>query len=312
MFVHRADNFRVTEGVNLDDPLTPAEDLSVGDVYQLHNRAEPQRLTLATDGSNRFVIAPASGTGTPGNLLHLDSAATFMSQHGAIIEAVILAETDAAGHVWDVFVMSQTPLQPRQSYTLIGINTDRARDQFAATCCTTVARGTRLTLATGERVGVEALRPGDRLATHDDGVAEIRWIGQSTLRATGASAPIIIRANALGNSSDLVVGPEHQLFLSQSPDATDPVDARSLVDGNRVIAQQGGFLETFQILLDQHHAVFAEGVAMQSRLIDPLSRPVLPPEAYGNITPIHSPSPAPAAALIGRPSNVIPLRGTAP
>ena len=56
---------------------------------------------------------------------------------------------------------------------------------------------------------------GDRVLTSDDGVQAIRWIGVTTLRATGALAHIVIEAGALNNEHDLVVSPDHRLFIYQ-------------------------------------------------------------------------------------------------
>ena len=54
--------------------------------------------------------------------------------------------------------------------------------------------------------------------------------------------------------------------------------------------QQGGFVEYFQILFDAHHIIYAEGIAAESMLIDPRTRPALPRELLeklGAILPGH-------------------------
>ena len=69
---------------------------------------------------------------------------------------------------------------------------------------------------------IEELNAGDEILTRDAGVQEIRWIGQVTMRASGAFAPVLMKAGALNNVNDLVLGPEHRLcLLYTSPSPRD-------------------------------------------------------------------------------------------
>ena len=68
-------------------------------------------------------------------------------------------------------------------------------------------RGTGITLSTDALKPIEELEVGEKIFTRDKGVQEIRWIGQSTMHATGDFAPVVIKAGALNNMHDLVVSP---------------------------------------------------------------------------------------------------------
>ena len=54
------------------------------------------------------------------------------------------------------------------------------------------------------------------------------------------------------------------------------VKARHLVNGKTVRVQEGGFVDYFQLLFDQHHIIYAEGIAAESMFVDPRTRAALP------------------------------------
>ncbi len=280
--VYRAEDLRVTNGVNQDEPLGFAAELLPDDVYSLTPGARPGALRIAPGDVPPYRIAPGSAEGRPGATLHLDCCATFMSPDGQTTECLVLVETDEADHVARIHVMPLAAMRPRTDYTLIGTDRDTARLRFAQVACTSFTRGTAITLATGEQRAVEDLRIGDIVLTRDSGPQPVRWIGQITMRAVGVFAPIRIRARALNNSGDLLVGPEHRLFIYQrryrlgAGRAEVMVRARHLVDGDAIRRQPGGFVDYFQLLLDRHEILYAEGIAAESMRIDPRTRLALP------------------------------------
>jgi hypothetical protein len=129
---------------------------------------------------------------------------------------------------------------------------------------------------------VEKLSPGDAVLTRNDGVQKIRWIGQATHRAVGEFAPVRIAAGALNNHRDLVVSPEHRLFIHQRSDQIGAgraellIKARHLVNDRTVTVETGGFVDYYQILFDRHQIVFAEGIAAESLLVDARTAALLP------------------------------------
>lgn len=81
--------------------------------------------------------------------------------------------------------------------------------------------GTMIATPRGERA-VETLREGDRILTRDNGIQEIRWIGQKRmtgrdLARTPHLRPVLIRAGALGNGlpeRDMMVSPNHRVLMA--------------------------------------------------------------------------------------------------
>lgn len=111
---------------------------------------------------------------------------------------------------------------------------------------------------------------------------EIRWIGHQTFRADGEFAPVIIKKGVLHNEADLILSPEHRLFIFQRQDqlgtgrAKTLVRVRHLVNGNDVVRMDASFVDYYQILFDEHHIIYAEGIAAESMLFNHQTKDSIP------------------------------------
>ena len=292
--VYRADFFRVTHGVNEGDPLRDAEDLVSADRYALTPDSRLDRLALASDDRGGFVIGRDTGTGRPGAAIHLDSLLTFTSPDRETLEAFIFVELARdTGHVAEVYLYPLDPIRPATDYELFTITREGLAERFAATATAAFTRGTRITMADGRQVPVDVLRRGDRILTRDRGAQALRWIGVQTMRAEGALAPVVIAAGALNNACDLVVNPNHRLFVYQRVDAMGTgqsevlVKAGLLVNGTSVTRATGGYVDYVQLLFDAHEIVYAEGIAAESLFVDTTTRPALPEGIAAQLPPEH-------------------------
>lgn len=319
--VYRAQDFVASDGANRGDPLSIARELVLDDIYELSYDVEPRRLGVTTGDSDHFRIASDSEIGTPRSKLVLDCALNFMSNDGGMHDALLMVEVDSADDVTDVYLLPQTTLRNAIEYRLVGIDPTMARQKFAQLASVSFSRGTHITLASGEQRLIEDLNIGDRILTRDDGVQPLRWIGQTTVRAVGDFAPIKISAGTLNNDHDLILSPDHRLFIYQRSDAVGVgraeilIKARHLVNGTSVKVMKGGFVDYFQLLFDSHQIVYAEGIAAETMLIDMRTRSVLPDELSVNMGEIiegHSDLPHAGldvnAALLDRPNMAEVLR----
>lgn len=295
--VYVAAQIRATDGANMGDTITTANELILDDVYQLDFGAEPARLSLIARNDASFSIGHDTSVGTVAANIHLDCTLTFMSPDGSISDALLLVEVDAQGDIVEIFLLPFVTLNSKVEYRLVGIDRETAHTKFAQVACVSFTRGTHITMASGAQRPVEDLNVGDRLLTRDDGVQTLRWIGTTTTRAVGEFAPICISAGALNNTADLLVSPDHRLFIYQRTDELGAgrsellVKARHLVNGDTVTVAEGGFVDYFQLLFDSHQIIYAEGIAAESMLIDSRTRPVLPEEMserLGKHVPGHS------------------------
>jgi hypothetical protein len=213
---------RVEHGANMGDALSIAEDLILDDTYLLMGGAHPQRISLIPQEQDQnrglFRISQTSETGEPGRQVCLDSCLTLMSPDGRTTEVLVFVELDTDGHIATLYALPLARMSAKTDYRLVGIDTDTARAKLAQVAFVSFTSGTHITLATGEQRRIQDLQVGDRVLTRDDGPQEIRWIGQSTTRAVGDFAPIRIAAGVLHNTDDLVVSPEHRLFIYQRSD----------------------------------------------------------------------------------------------
>jgi hypothetical protein len=287
ILVYPAQDFVVTDGVAEGDAVSFADELVMDDVYQLSATADRQPLALALRaGGEAARVAPGTGIGKPANAIHFDCCLTLMEPDGTTTEVLVLVEVEDAA-VAGIYLLPLGALRPRTDYRLVGLDRKTATTRFAEVACVSFTRGTHITLASGEQVPIERLRVGDRVLTRDDGPQPIRWIGQNTIRAVGAFAPVMIRQGALHNENDLVLSPDHRIFIYQRQDhlgagrAEVLVKVRHLVNGTSVIQLDGGFVEYFQLLFDDHQIIYAEGIAAESLLIDPRTRAALPDAVGG-------------------------------
>lgn len=280
--VYPAYVFTVVNGANLGDAVSISDELSNGDVYMLSGNAPKLRLSLRTDAEGFLVIASGTECGNVDALVFADSTVTLMSPDGVTTEALILVELDIEGHVAQTFLLPLSRIYEKTEYSLVGVDPKNAREKLAQVACVSFARGTHITLSTGEQRRIEDLRIGDKVLTRDDGAQAIRWIGQSTVRANGPFAPILIRKGAMHNDNDLIVSPDHRLFVYQRADRVGVgraellIKARYLVNGDTVVQSVGGFVDYFQLLFDHHQIIYAEGIAAESLLVDNRNRAALP------------------------------------
>ncbi len=276
--VFSAADFVATAGVALGEPLSFADELVMDDIYQLTENATVTSLSLRTIDDNLRHAAP------PNNTVHLDCCLTLMAPDGGTYEALILVEV-AEGHVAAIYMLPLAELIPGTDYTLVGLARHTATRRFAEAASGSFARGTHITMADGTLRPIETLQVGDKVLTRDSGMRPIQWIGQTTMRATGSFAPVVICKGALHNENDLVLRPDHRLFVYQRIDHAGVgrsevlIKARQLIDGDTVIRRHGGFIDYFQLVFDEHYIIYAEGIAAESHLVDPRTRIALPQEA---------------------------------
>ncbi len=126
----------------------------------------------------------------------------------------------------------------------------------------------------GERA-VEDLSVGDMVITKDRGPQPIRWIGQRRVEAVGDFAPIWIKADTFGSHSDIAISPLHRVLIKDvlaellfgAPEVL--IAAKDLVNGRTVRQVEGGFVDYFHLLFDQHEVIYSAGLETESFLPGP-------------------------------------------
>lgn len=282
--VFRAEDFVVTAGANLGDPLDPQDELCPGDVYTLHPEAETLALWLSmTRPGTPPAVAPGSPHGAPGDTLCRLARLTLMASDGDKVELLAI-EHRPAGRAQDpmILVVPLSPVARQSAYTLLQVDRDPGEINLSDLICVSLARGTRITMGDGRQTPIEELAPGDRVLTRDHGARPVRWVGRATLRGVGAFAPVVITAGTMGNTGDLIVSQHHRMFLYQRRRsalvATSEllVQAKHLTDGEQIFVRPGGYVDYFSLVFDRHEIIYAEGIPAESLLINAATLAHLP------------------------------------
>lgn len=131
-------------------------------------------------------------------------------------------------------------------------------------------KGTLIDTPNG-KVKIEDLSAGDLVLTRDHGAQPLRWIGQTTNKATGKHAPIRFAAGALGNHDEIELSPNHrvlvadfraELFFGESEVL---VKAKDLVNDLTVRPREDGQdVVYFHLLFDQHEIIVGNGLESES------------------------------------------------
>lgn len=276
--VFAADDLYVAHGVAQGDGLGPPEDVCPGDIYWLDRGAQSARLVLARGPEGGMQVGAGSAVGRPGAAVEVRARYRLMGPEGEGVEVLLLA---VAGT--EAVALPLSPLVPRTDYTLVTVEQAPDEVPLADLLCASFLRGTRITMADGSQRPIETLHPGEMVLTRDHGRQPLRWLGQATLRAAGAFAPVIIGKGVLGNASDLAVSPHHRIFLYLRdrapglPTAEILVQAKHLVNGDTVWRREGGFADYFSLAFDRHEIVYAEGIPAESLLVSAATVTRLPP-----------------------------------
>ncbi|MCG3268802.1 Hint domain-containing protein [Yoonia sp. I 8.24] len=120
------------------------------------------------------------------------------------------------------------------------------------------------------QVPVQDLRPSDLVQTMDNGLQPIRWVGSRRVAAVGKFAPIHIAKEVLGNSTPLVLSPQHRVLVRgwqaelQFAEPEVLVAAKHLINDTTITRREGGEVIYYHILCDQHEVVYANGAPCES------------------------------------------------
>ncbi|MDG1353038.1 MAG: Hint domain-containing protein [Sulfitobacter sp.] len=131
------------------------------------------------------------------------------------------------------------------------------------------AKGTEI-LTNDGNCPVEHLKIGDLVLTKDNGYQKIRWIGSRKVSAKGSFAPVVFLPGSIGNNKTLQLSQQHRVHIAEPMvelyfgDASILAAAKSLINGKTIFTKEGGEIEYFHVLFDQHELVFTNGTWTES------------------------------------------------
>ena len=137
--------------------------------------------------------------------------------------------------------------------------------------------GTMIATPRGE-VAAEHLRAGDKIITRDNGIQEIRWVGQKAmgwrdLHVNAHLKPVLITQGSLGNGlpeRDMLVSPNHRVLVANDRTALyfDEhevlVAAKHLVSSAGIAAIDSVGITYIHFMFDRHEVVLSNGAWTES------------------------------------------------
>ncbi len=266
------DQFDFSGGINLTDAT-----LGTLDVSELDPGTETQHFDgdLGDDENGWDPTQVLTGTNTQ---VYLEEGYVLEHSSGEQFTVYVVEVNEGSGsspRIGIVFPADQDPM-PAGSYTVaegpFNVGTAETNpisptyNSLAVPCFT---RGTLIETDSGE-VAIEDLQPGDLIRTIDNSFQPLRWVGSTKVAARGNLAPIRFAAGAFGNTRDLLVSPKHRMLMQGwrlemlFDQKSALVTADALINDATITRVEGGMVEYFHIMFDQHQIVFAEGCPSES------------------------------------------------
>ncbi len=139
------------------------------------------------------------------------------------------------------------------------------------------AAGTLIATPRGE-MSAELLKAGDKVVTRDNGIQQIRWVGQNALSWRDLQTlphlkPVLIREGSLGDGlpdRDMMVSPNHRILVSNQLTALHFDESEVLVAAKHLIGGLGmreinSFGTTYiHFLFDRHEILLSNGCWSES------------------------------------------------
>ncbi|MCF6433403.1 Hint domain-containing protein [Leisingera sp. MMG026] len=189
---------------------------------------------------------------------------------GPQIRIYVFSQDGQTSNVWGF--ATDLPLEAGKSYVKTGgQNTGTSRYSDYVTC---FGEGTWIDTADGP-VAVEDLSRGQRVWTKDSGAQPIYWIAETSVRGTGAFAPVVFAPGAIGNDRELILSQQHRVHVELPVaemlfgQAGVLVAAKHLCGLPGVGIREQAVIRYFHFMFDRHHIVRSNGVLTESFFLAP-------------------------------------------
>jgi hypothetical protein len=184
---------------------------------------------------------------------------------GPVIRLYVFSQNGVTSDVWG-FAASERLIDGASYVKVAGSNTGSSLYSDYVAC---FAEDTLIETADGS-VPVQQIHVGQKVWTRDNGLQPVLWIGSTSVPATGRFAPVVFAPNTLGNPRELVVSQQHRIMIDTSvaellfgaPRAL--VAAKFLCGMEGVSIREGGHVNYWHVMFDQHQIVRSESVLSES------------------------------------------------
>lgn len=173
-------------------------------------------------------------------------------------------------------IVSSEKLEPGERYVFDDNQSPSEQRNCNRDYVANFVSGTRVDTPQGP-CAIERLCEGDLVLTRGAKAVPVRWIGSRRVLGQGKFAPIEFARGVLGNERVLRLSPQHCVVRSgahlqklfDTPEVL--VAAKHLVNGETVRAVSYGQVTYWNLLVDGHQIIRAEGAEVETMLAGPLT-----------------------------------------
>lgn len=213
-----------SNGSIVGDPIVNNSDTPNGTVFRFDggriseivvDDTSGSRALLEDDQASGHIVQDGAGLVSDGARIESESEYSLReldengTPFGPLITINVFSQGGSFSNIWGIGLTA--PLKKGASYVKVsGSNTGTSQYNDFIACFT---KGTRLKCAEGG-LPVEDLKPGQMVWTQAAGLQPVQWIGSTTANGLGAFAPVLFEAGVLGNTRDLMISPQHRVWIS--------------------------------------------------------------------------------------------------
>lgn len=233
---------------------------------------EDNNLFFNDDEAADHIVTDGGGIVANGQTVEAESTILLRAldamgnQTGPTIELTVFSQGGVTQDVWGF--SASIELVDGVSYVKVGGDNDGTSPYTDFIACFEAA--TLIDTKSGA-VAAKDISQGCMIRTRDAGFQPARWVGHAHVAAQkGNCAPVVFAPGTIGNTSELVLSPEHRVFFQDARAALLFGSAEILIAAKHLVGLPGvtrrpsGRVHYVHIMCDAHQIIYANGATCES------------------------------------------------
>jgi hypothetical protein len=197
--------------------------------------------------------------------IELQAVDAIGNPSGPVITVTVFSQNGVTQDVWGF--SSDIPLVDGTQYIKVGGN--NIGTTLYTDFITCFSQGTLIKTKDHDQP-IESISVGQEIWTLENSYQLVRWIGHTSVRATGPYAPVMFASGSIGNDKQLIVSQEHRMYL-KTPKAElffgqndCLIAAKHLVGLPGIDLCEGGIIDYYHLMFDRHEIISGNDILSES------------------------------------------------